>query len=51
MLPLVKGDILPHGEKGSALKGDFYVFVFPIRLPILFLIFTLPVNACIQSMD
>lgn len=43
--PLVKTDILPHGEKGSALKGDLYVFVFPIQLPILLLMFTLPVSA------
>ena len=44
MLPLVKANILHHGKKGSALKGDVYIFVFPIQVPIL-LIFTLPVSA------
>lgn len=47
VLLLVKVDIVPHGEEGSELERDFYIFVFPIKLPVLLLIFTLLVCACI----
>lgn len=47
MLLLVKADILPVVRKALNSIEIFIVLVFPIQLPILLLIFTLPDSAYI----